>query len=159
MVLATLGGAAFVSMMAPHFQARREARFLQVEVNATARAGAGGVVVVHVRGRNTHPSRRRVYPEWVDVSETLGRAGTVMTRGRGPGANARWVPITRSWRLPFAEEIPPGESRDLSLEIVDAKPGHYDGFVDVVLDGTSWVRSPVSFEVAEPLPTRLREDR
>lgn len=150
-VVATLVGAATVSMIAPHLHARREARFLEVRVNVTEHAEAGGVVTLLVRGRNTHPSRRRVYASWIDVSESLGRAGNVMTAGREP---ARWVPIARSWRMPFVEEIAPGETRDMGLRIVDVKPGRYEGVVDVVLDGTSWVRSPVAFEVSEALPER-----
>lgn len=150
-VVATLAGAAVLSMIAPHLHARREERFLEVRVNVTEHAQSGGVVTVLVRGHNTHPSRRRVYASWVDVSESLGRAGSVMTATREP---AHWVPIARSWRMPFDEEIAPGETRDIGLKIVGVKPGRYEGMVDVVLDGTSWVRSPVSFEVSEALPER-----
>ena len=138
-------------MIAPRLQNRREAAFLQVEVNASRGVAAGGVVTVHVRGRNTHPGRRRVYSAWVDVSESLGRAGTIVDATK---EHARWVPIARSWRVPFEGEIPPDESRDMSFRIVGAVPGRYEGTVDVVLSGTSWVRSEVAFDVSEALPAR-----
>lgn len=149
---ATVAIAVVSSLIAPRTNSRREASYFRVEVNATQRTEAGGVVSVHVRGRNVHPRRARVYPTHVDVSESLGLAGTVTLASSRE--NARWIPVARTWRLPFPDEIPPGESRDVALRIVDAKPGRYAGAVDVLLDGTSWVRSEVSFEVAEPLSAR-----
>lgn len=146
LVIGTVAGAAIAALVAPRLHARREAEYLRIEVTASALGGAGSQVVLRVHARNTHPSRRRVYTSWLDVSESLGRAGTLVgTDGKEP---ARWVPLARVWRVPFVEEISAGERRDFAVRIVDAKPGRYEGTVDVVLNGTSWVRAEVGFEVA-----------
>lgn len=145
-VVAALAGGGLAALVAPHLHARREADFLRVEVTAPARAAeAGSTVTLRVRARNTHGGRRRVYTRWLDVSESLARAGTVL--GVDGQARARWVPVARVWRVPFVEEIRPGEVRDLAVRITGAKPGRYDGAVDVVLGGTSWVRDEAGFEV------------
>jgi hypothetical protein len=146
MVIGSVAGAAVAAIVAPRLHARREAEFLRIEVSATHRAGAGSPVVLHVRARNTHPSRRRIYASWLDVSESLGRAGDVT--GTDGNERARWVPLARVWRVPFVEEISAGETRDFAVRIMNAKPGRYDGTGDVVLNGTSWVRDQVEFEVA-----------
>lgn len=142
LVIGTIAGAAAAALVAPRLHARREAEYLRIEVTATPRTGA---VLLNIRARNTHPSRRRIYAAWLDVSESLGRAGTVIGTER---ELARWVPLARVWRVPFVQEISAGETREFSLRIVNPTPGRYDGTVDVVLNGTSWVRDEVGFEVA-----------
>lgn len=146
-MLGAIGGAALTSLAGPRLRVRHEAEFLHVTVSA---AFANGFVSVFVRARNTHTERRRVFTRWIDIAETVVAGGRLTTASGA--ANPRWLPIARTWRVPFEEEIAPGESRDLGLRIVDAEAGDHEGAVDVVLDGTTWVRKTVAFEVPGKRP-------
>lgn len=152
-MLGALAGAGVLALVAPRTNTRHEERHLDVQVSASA---SGGMISIFVRARNLHAQRRRVYTASVDVSESLAAAGRLeLSRG---GAPPRWVPFARVWRVPFDEEIAPGESRDLGLRIASAKPGRYEGAVDVVLDGTTWVRETVVVEVPERRSGSGREE-
>lgn len=155
---AVLAIALSLSLIAPRLSRRRERDFLRVSVTATRAVPAGGDVTLHVIARNVHPARRRVFTEAIDLSSSLVSGGRPALAG-APGAEGpgiRRLPFADVWRVPFVEEIAPGEARSLAIHLADARPGRHDGWVDVVLDGSTWVRTPVAFEVAEGAPGRAR---
>ena len=144
LAFAILALGALLSLLGPRVRPRQEEKFLRVEVTARGAMRAGTTVVLRVAARNEHTARRRVYVSAIDVSESLGAIGRVTAAGEVP---AKWIPIARAWRIPWDVEVVPGKPLDTTVRIHDVKPGTHDGFVDVVLDGSTWVRTPVTLTI------------
>ena len=143
-----LAGGSLLAVAAPYVRPRDERRHLRVEVQSNAGPILeGGTVFLRVRATNEHPRRMRVYTTAVDFSESLGVIGR--WGGFRPGEEPVWLPLARAWRVPFDEEIVPGQTREVVVRIHDAKAGVWRGHADVVLDGSTWARAPVEFTVVE----------
>ncbi len=133
-----LAVAAILAFASPRIVTRNEAKWTKVEVAGASRKGSDAVVTLRVR--NVNGERRRIWVRGLDVARALLEGGTEVSLF---GAVPDPLPIAGAVRFPVTRELAPRESAEFPLTFRNARAGAR-GHVDVVLDGSNWIRVEIA---------------
>jgi hypothetical protein len=142
-----LGAVAFVlALSSGTFHLRSDASWTTAQV-AMQPIPARGAAVIHVQVRDVSTDGRRTWVRSIDVADALSDGPAPQVFEKNPFEIATHLPLAGVRRIHVDSEIGPGETADFQVNVSGAARGHHDGYVDVVLDGASYVRTKISVDV------------